>query len=42
MPLLQELNAKLIELGIIPPPPPPQEPDEAGVVDTADTDAGPA
>jgi ribokinase len=39
MPLLPELNLKLIELGIMAPPP---EPDEAGVVDTADLDAGPA
>jgi ribokinase len=42
MPSLLELNSKLIELGIVPPPPPPQEPDEAGVVDTIETDAGPA
>ena len=42
MPSLLELNGKLIELGIVPPPPPPQEPDEAGVVDTVETDAGPA
>jgi ribokinase len=42
MPTLAELNGKLIELGIMPPPPPPAEPDEAGVVDTIETDAGPA
>jgi len=42
MPSLLELNGKLVELGIVPPPPPPQEPDEAGVVDTVETDAGPA
>ncbi|MFN8628804.1 MAG: ribokinase [Chloroflexota bacterium] len=42
MPSLLDLNAKLIELGIVAPPPPPQEPDEAGVVDTLETDAGPA
>jgi len=41
MPPAAELTAKLIELGIVAPPPPP-EPDEAGVVDTAETDAGPA
>ena len=42
MPNLIELNNKLVELGIVPPPPPPQEPDEAGVTDTIETDAGPA
>lgn len=42
MPTLSELNSKLIELGIMPSPPPPAEPDEAGVVDTIETDAGPA
>jgi ribokinase len=41
MPSGQELTDKLIELGVMPPPPPPQEPDEAGVTDTAETDAGP-
>lgn len=41
MPSLLELNDKLIELGIVAPPPPPQEPDEAGVVDLIETDAGP-
>jgi hypothetical protein len=41
MPGGAELNAKLVELGIVPPPPVLQEPDEAGVVDTAETDAGP-
>lgn len=43
MPGGAELDAKLIELGIVAPPPPPApEPDEAGVVDAAETDAGPA
>ena len=42
MPMLAELNDKLIELGIMVPPPPPADPDEAGVVDTAESDAGPA
>ena len=42
MPALADLNDKLIELGIMVPPPPPVNPDEAGVVGTAETDAGPA
>ncbi len=42
MPTRAELDAKLVELGILTPPPVPQEPDEAGVVDTAELDAGPA
>lgn len=42
MPSGTELNDKLIELGIVVPPPPVLEPDEAGVVDTVETDAGPA
>ncbi len=37
---LLELNDKLIELGIMPPPP-PQETDEAGVPDATETDAEP-
>jgi ribokinase len=41
MPSLVELNDKLIDLGIMVPPP-PAEPDEAGVVDTEETGAGPA
>ncbi len=41
MPSLVELNDKLIDLGIMVPPPPPAEPDEAGVVDTAETGADP-
>jgi ribokinase len=40
MPGGAELHAKLVELGIVPPPL-LQEPDEAGVLDTVETDAGP-
>ena len=39
MPTLAELDAKLIELGILVPPPPPADPDEAA--DAVETDAGP-
>lgn len=42
MPMGSELTEKLVELGIVTPPLPSPEPDEAGVVDTIETDAGPA
>ncbi len=44
MPTLAELDAKLIELGILVPPPPPPPADAEGdaVADPVETDAGPA